>query len=103
MATVLPADWQDILNRVRGWLETTLADADQREASFRERFIAEEPPDAPPEFPSSDLASKMRALEVATRPADEAALASEEELRQCIERSESLRLRLATRVGRAIG
>jgi hypothetical protein len=103
MSNFLPADWKESLKQVAEWLDAAGRAADQRERAFAERF--------PPASGSSrsepdtsrlrELTARMRALESAAGEADEFALAEETQLRERVERSESLRLRLAERVGKA--
>jgi hypothetical protein len=102
MSNFLPPDWKDVLRQAGDWLGDAGRTADQRERDFAERFP--ETPTAPrSEIDTArlrELAARMRALEAAAAEAEAAAVAEETQLRQRVERSESLRLRLAERSGR---
>ena len=100
MSNFLPPDWKDVLGQVGAWLDEAGRGADQRERDFAERFPAT--PAAPSPEPDTsrlrELAARMRALEASAAEAEDAALGEETELRQRVERSESLRLQLAERL-----
>lgn len=103
MATVLPPEWKSTLTSFNEWLNQTSVELDARDRAFRDRFPVEterpaangiterEPRLAGPEFEAVVQAAETEALE-----ADAA-------LRGLVGRAESLRLRLAEGVGRAIG
>jgi hypothetical protein len=106
MPTALPADWQDIVARVSGWLDGAAAQLDRHESEFAARFPIRE--GAPIDISSLDervreLPRRLAPLETAVQEADAAALESETALRNLARGSETLRLRLAEWVGRAIG
>ncbi len=107
MPHVLPADWQDVVRRVSGWLDDATTKLDRHENEFLLRF----PTDgvAKPPEPSSladrlrELPRLMQPLDAIAAEADAAGRESETTLRDLARGSESLRLRLADWVGRAIG
>jgi hypothetical protein len=106
MAQVLPPDWQDVVNRVSSWLADATLELDRHEKEFVSRFAADALTLADTSALASrlaDLPRRLAPLEAATTEADSAASASESALRELARRSETLRLRLAERVGRAIG
>lgn len=85
---VLPSDWQDVVARVRVWLDETSAANDQRERDFVVRF----PQDAAG-IAELDLGtSQVPAL---PEIEDGDALAAESALRDFSRRSEALRMKLA--------
>jgi hypothetical protein len=100
MSNFLPSNWKDVLRQIGSWLEDAGRTAEERERDFAERFPAT--PAAPSPEPDTsrlrELAARMRALEASAAEAEGAALGEETELRQRVERSESLRLRLANRL-----
>jgi hypothetical protein len=106
MPTVLPPDWQDIVARVSDWLDGAAAQLDRHETEFSSRFPARE---ASPVDTSAleervrELPRQLAPLETAVQEADAAALESDTALRNLARGSETLRLRLAEWVGRAIG
>ena len=97
MSNFLPADWKDVLGQIGVWLEDAGRTAEQRERDFAERIPAI-PAEPRPDLDAarlSDLAARMRSLQTAAAEAEDAAVGEETQLRQRVERSESLRLRLA--------
>jgi hypothetical protein len=106
MTPFLPTDWKDVLRRVDSWLTQTAESAAQRERAFEERFRGAGIPACQPESKEDSLpplAAKMTPLKSLADEAEVAAVLEETALRERVQRSESLRLKLAERVGRAIG
>jgi hypothetical protein len=106
MAHVLPPDWQDVVTRVSRWLVDATLELDRHEKEFVARFPAAELTPADTSALAdrlADLPRRLAPLEAATTEADGGAIASESALRDLTRRSETLRLRLAEWVGRAIG
>jgi hypothetical protein len=106
MAHVLPPDWQDVVTRVSGWLADATSELDRHEKEFVLRFPGAALPPADTSALAERLAElprRLAPLEAAITEADGAASAAEAGLRDVARGSETLRLRLADRVGRAIG
>jgi hypothetical protein len=106
MAHILPPDWQDVVNRVSSWLEDATSELERHEKEFVLRFPAAELPPADTSALAdrlADLPRRLAPLEAATAETDGTANSSEAALRDLARRSETLRLRLAERAGRAIG
>ena len=101
MSNFLPSDWKDVLRQIGSWLDEAGRTAEVRERDFAERFPAT--PAVPrPELDTAqlgELAARMRSLEASAAEAEGTAVAEETQLRQRVERSETLRLRLAERLG----
>jgi hypothetical protein len=100
MSNFLPPDWKDVLRRIGDWLEDAGRTAEAREREFAERFpqAPSEPRPEPDTSRLRELAARMRALEASAAEAEAAAVGEETQLRQRVERSESIRLRLAARI-----
>lgn len=99
MAETLPADWRDVLLRVRGWLAETTAQADRREEAFRAKFEAEsDPAPATLAFRPRPLTEPLAPLARAAHEVDASADAVETGLREIVRRSQTLRLQLASLV-----
>jgi hypothetical protein len=105
MPHVLPDDWQDVVTRVSSWLDDATVQLDRHENEFLLRFPTNETP--PPD--TSSLAERLRELprqltplEAVALEAEAASRESEAGLRDLARGSETLRLRLAEWVGRAI-
>lgn len=99
MAETLPADWRDVLLRVRGWLAETSAQADRREEAFRAKF--ESDPEVAPmvlAFRPRPLTDPLAPLARAAHDVDASADAVETGLREIVRRSQTLRLHLASLV-----
>lgn len=106
MAHALPADWQDVISRVSGWLAIATTQLDQHESEFVLRFpIVEMAPSDTSALDGrlTELPRLLAPIDAAAAEADAAACEPETALRQVARRSETLRLRLAEKVGRAIG
>jgi hypothetical protein len=106
MTPFLPTDWKDVLRRVDTWLTQTAESAAQREREFEEHFRGAGIPACQSEGRQECLphvAAKMTPLKALADDAEAAAVLEETALRERVQRSESLRLKLAERVGRAIG
>src|SRR5687768_16059221 len=101
MATILPSNWREMLERVRSWLEHTAAEADRRQEDFRDRCECAVglPSMGETTMHGRELLLKMQPLDAAAAEADAAAEACEGGLREMTQRSETLRRRLAERVG----
>jgi len=107
MPIAIPSDWHDIVQRVSSWLDDASARRDRHESEFILRF----PSDAEVKPTSNahlaerlaELPRTLEPLEALARETDELAAAAESELRSQARSSETLRLRLAEWVGRAIG
>jgi hypothetical protein len=100
MSNFLPSDWKDVLGQIGVWLDDTGRTADQRERDFAERFPAT-PAEPRPELDAArlnELAARMRSLQESAAEAEGAAVGEETQLWQRVERSETLRLRLAERL-----
>jgi hypothetical protein len=106
MPHALPADWQDVVARVSDWLDDQSAQLDRRENAFLLRFPLTEAPltdSSPLEGRIRALPAQLTPLESIVHVADAATGEPETALRDLARASESLRLRLADWVGRAIG
>jgi hypothetical protein len=100
MSNFLPSDWKDVLGQVGAWFDEAGRTADRRERDFAERFPAT-PAEPRTELDTarlSELAARMRSLQASAAEAEEAAVGEETQLRKRVERSETLRLRLAERL-----
>ncbi len=107
MPHVLPADWQDVVRRVSGWLDDATTKLDGHENAFLLRFPTDGATKQPENSSLSerlrDLPRLMQPLDALAAEADAGSQESETALRDLAHGSESLRLRLADWVGRAIG
>ena len=106
MAHALPPDWQDVVTRVSGWLAGASTQLDRHENEFLLRFPTSDMSSADTSALADRLAElprQLAPLESAVADADAAARESEMALRDLARGSETLRLRLAEWVGRAIG
>lgn len=106
MPHAIPSDWHDVVHRVSAWLEDATSRLDRHESDFTLRFPT---PENPPATGNKDFADRLSALPRKLEPidalgqdADAAAHEAEGVLRDLARRSETLRLRLADWVGRAI-
>lgn len=106
MPHVLPPDWQDVVRRVSGWLDDACVKLDRHETEFQTKFAL---PAAPPTLDADALVARLRELpkkleplEATAAAADSIANEADEPLRDLARRSQTLRLRLAEGIGRAI-
>ena len=107
MPHVLTDDWQDVVRRVSGWLDNATAALDRHESAFLLRFPTDQSaktfePDPLAER-LQDLPRLSQALDRVAAEADPVAAESETPLRELARSSETMRLKLARWVGRAIG
>lgn len=105
MAQAISSDWDDVVDRMRQWLDAAAARLDRHESDFA-AFAFGEPPS--PESGAlakrlTELSATMEPFERRVREADAAAEEAERALAELSRRSERARLRLAEGAGRAIG